>query len=205
MKRIILLFVALTLVTYTFAQLSERNFSIGPRVGVNFSKVTNADNADYKTGLVAGLTSTYSITENSGLTMDLLYSREGAETESEPQLSTEFDYLRFLLAYDIFFRDLGDRFRPKIYAGPTLGFLLSAENQVEGSETDIDVKENYNTLDVGLAVGLGFNLRIAGATWLNVDGRFLPGLTNIVDNKPSGADAIRNQSFQVSLGLAFGL
>ncbi|MFN7120077.1 MAG: porin family protein [Saprospiraceae bacterium] len=205
MKRLILLFVTLTLVTYTFAQLTERNFSIGPRVGVNFSKVSNTNNADYKSGLVAGLTSTYSITENSGLTFDALYSREGSETESEPQLATELDYLRFLLAYDLFFRDLGDRFRPKIYVGPTLGVLLSAENQIEGAENDVDVKENYNTLDVGLALGLGFNLRIGEATWLNVDGRYLPGLTNIIDNKPSGADAIRNQGFQLSLGLAFGL
>lgn len=61
MKRFILLFIALTLVTYTFAQLTERNFSIGPRVGVNFAKFTDVENADYKSGLVAGITSTYSI------------------------------------------------------------------------------------------------------------------------------------------------
>ena len=137
--------------------------------------------------------------------MDLLYSREGVETTSEPQVETGLDYLRFLLAYNIFFRDLEDDFRPKIYIGPNVGFLLSAENQIEGGDTEIDVKENYNTLDIGLTLGVGFNLRVGGSTWLNVDGRFQPGLTNIVDNKPSNVDAIRNQNFQISLGLAFGL
>jgi len=205
MKHLILLFVALTLVTTTFAQLTTSNFSIGPRVGVNFAKVTDTENADYKSGLVAGITSTYSISEKAGLTFDALYSREGSETDGTPEVNTELDYLRFLLAFDVFFRDLGDAFRPKLYAGPTLGVLLSAERQVEGADVDADVKDSYNTLDLGLAIGLGFNVRIAGETWLNVDGRFIPGLTNIIDNKPSGVDAIRNQNFQVSVGFAFGL
>lgn len=139
------------------------------------------------------------------MTVDLLYSREGVETTSEPQVETGLDYLRLLLAYDIFFRDQEDNFRPKIYVGPNVGLLLSAENQIEDGETEVDVKENYNTIDVGVTLGLGFNLRVGGETWLNVDGRFQPGLTNIIDNKPNGADAVRNQNFQVSLGLAFGL
>jgi len=206
MKRLILLFVALTLTTYTFAQITAKNFSIGPRVGVNFAKLTGdvADN-DTKTGLVAGVTSTYSITERSGLTMDLLYSREGFETNAQPQVQTGLDYLRFLLAYNVFFRNREDDFRPKLYVGPNVGLLLSAETQVENGDTEVDVKENFNTLDIGLTLGLGFNLRIGGDTWLNVDGRFQPGLSNIIDNKPNGQDAVRNQNFQISLGLAFGL
>jgi outer membrane protein W len=204
MKPLILLCFALTFATYTVAQ-NASNFSIGPRVGVNFAKFTNVDNADPKSGLVLGLTSTYSFNVRTGLTIDALYSREGNETSTTPQLQTGLDYLRFLVAYDIFFRDLEDNFRPKIYVGPNLGILLSAENQVEGSDNEVDVKDSYNTIDLGLTLGLGFNLRVGGETWLNVDGRFQPGLTNIINNKPSNIDAIRNQNFQVSVGLAFGL
>lgn len=204
MKRLNLLFLALALTTFAFAQ-GTKNFSLGPRVGVNLAQFTNVDNADSKSGLVAGLTSTYSINTRSGLTMDLLYSVEGVETKTEPQVQTDLDYIRFMLAYDIFFRDREDDFRPKIYIGPNVGVLLSAENQIEGADTEVDVKESYNTLDVGLTLGLGFNLRIGGETWLNVDGRYQPGLMNIIDNKPNGVDAVRNQNFQISLGLAFGL
>lgn len=205
MKPLILLCFALALVTHTFAQLTGENFSIGPRVGVNFAKFTNVDNADSKSGLVAGITSTYSINTRSGVTVDLLYSREGSETETTQQIETGLDYLRLLLAYDIFFRDQEDNFRPKIYIGPNLGLLLAANNKIEGAENEIDVKDNYNTIDVGLTLGAGFNFRVGGKSWLNVDGRFQPGLTNIINNKPSGVDAIRNQNFQVSVGLAFGL
>lgn len=206
MKHLILLFVALTLVTYTFAQvtLTERNFSIGPRVGVNWTKLTNTDNADYNTGIVAGLTSTYSILESAGLSLDALYSREGTSFTNATNQSTALDYLRFVLTFDYFFNDLADNFRPKIYVGPQLGVLLAANNQVEGAD-DVDVKDAYNTLDLGLALGLGFNVRVGTASWLNIDGRYIPGLTNIIADKPSGADAIHNQNFQLSVGLAFGL
>ncbi len=204
MKRLNLLVLALALTTFAFAQ-GTKNFSLGPRVGANFAKLTNVNNANSKSGLLAGITSTYSINERSGLTVDLLYSAEGVETKTEPQVETDLDYLRLMLAYDIFFRDFGDNFRPKIYLGPNVGVLLSADTKVEGSDTKVDVKDSYNTLDVGLTLGLGFNLRVGGETWLNVDGRYQPGFTNIINNKPSSADAVRNQNFQVSVGLAFGL
>lgn len=204
MKRLFLLFIAFLPALCLSAQLGK-NLSLGPRVGVNFAKFTSKDgidNSESKPGLVAGLTSTYSINTNTGITFDALYSREG---QSNSTFKTDLDYLRLMLAFNYFFRDQEDKFRPKIYVGPTLGFLLSAEDKLENGNDDIDVKETYNTIDIGLAVGLGFNYRVGGDTWLNVDGRFQPGLSNIIDNKPSGIDAIRNQNFQFSVGLAFGL
>lgn len=204
MKRLILLSIALLSVVCLSAQITK-NFSIGPRVGVNFATLTNTDNKQANIGIAAGITSTYSINTRTGLSFDALYSKEGVQTDSEPTIKTDLDYLRLGLAFNLFFRDLEDNFRPKIYVGPTLGFLLSAETEVEDDDSGTDIKDNFKSTDFGLMVGLGFNYRLGNNTWLNVDGRFLPGLTNVVENKPSGADAVRNQNLQFSIGLAFGL
>lgn len=204
MKRIILLFIALLPVLCLSAQVTK-NFSIGPRAGINFATLTNTDNKEANIGLVAGITSTYSINTRTGLTFDALYSQEGVQTNSSPTFQTDLDYLRLALAFDLFFLEQENSFRPKIYVGPTLGFLLSAETGLEDNDNGTDVKDNFKNTDFGLVVGLGFNYRLGNNTWLNVDGRFLPGLTDIIENKPSGADAIHNQNFQFSVGIAFGL
>jgi hypothetical protein len=62
---------------YILQAQSEDRFSIGPRGGVNFSTITNVDNVESITGLVLGLTSTYSLNEHTGITLDVLYSSEG--------------------------------------------------------------------------------------------------------------------------------
>ena len=58
--------------------LHKNRLSIGPRAGLNFATV-DAESASRVTGLAAGITSTYSINEGSGVSVDLLYSAEGYE------------------------------------------------------------------------------------------------------------------------------
>lgn len=204
MKRFLFIIIALLVPTALLIAQESTNFSIGPRVGINFSTFTNTDEADFKPGLSAGITSTYSINERTGLTFDALYSQEGSQYDANATtVKTNLDYIRLMLAFDVFFGDLGDRFRPKLYFGPTLGFLIDANTEIRNQETDI--MDNFKNTDFGLAAGLGFNYRVGSKQWLNVDARFQPGLTDIVENKPSGEDAVRNQTIQLSVGIAFGL
>lgn len=204
MKRFLLIITALALCASSmYAQeLTRANFSIGPRVGLNLSNLNNANNTEAKPGLVAGITSTYSITETSGLTFDVLYSQEGSQADVGAEMQTNLDYLRLALAYNQFFGDLGERFRPKIYVGPSLGFLTSAE--AKSGETETDIKGEFNNLDVGLLGGIGFNYRIGARQWLNVDGRYYLGLSDVTESRLPGEDPITNRTFQISVGVAFG-
>ena len=162
MKRTILFIIAIifTSTGASFGQLTNSNFSIGPRVGVNFSNVNNPDQAELLTGLAAGLTSTYSINENSGITVDLLYSGEGYKIGDT---KTNLNYLRIPILYNIFFGELGQAFRPKVFLGPQVGFLMSAESG------GTSIKENTKGVSLGLGAGLGFNYRINDRMWLNTD------------------------------------
>ena len=68
------------LLTISFALIPSaasgqiNNFSIGPRVGINIANVSNIDNSKSLVGPVVGITSTYSFSETSGITLDILYS-----------------------------------------------------------------------------------------------------------------------------------
>ena len=179
-----------------YGQLTNSNFSLGPRLGVNFSNVSNPDEAEGLAGLVAGLTSTYSINENSGITADLLYSGEGYQNDGS---ELRLNYLRVPVLYNIFFGELGQSFRPKVYLGPQLGFLLSAESG------NTDVKDNMSNFSFGIGAGLGFNYQLSDRMWLNTDLRSFFDLTDIRDNPPSSSDKYAIRNIQLSVGVAWGL
>jgi hypothetical protein len=175
------------------AQVGDQT-SIGPRVGVNFSNVSNVEDSESLTGLAIGLTSTYSISESTGLTIDLLYSGEGYKIgENELRL----DYLQIPILFDLFFGELGDKFRPKIYAGLQPGFLLNASNNGN------DIDDVFNGFNIAVAGGLGFNYRVGSRIWLNTDLRAALGLSDIRED--AIGDKVANSNIQLSLGLAYGL
>ncbi|GAB5554307.1 MAG: hypothetical protein Sapg2KO_38980 [Saprospiraceae bacterium] len=171
------------------AQFKNR-LSIGPRAGLNFATV-DAESAKRVTGLAAGITSTYSINEGSGVSVDLLYSAEGYE---QGGIEYDLNYFKIPLAYNVFFGSLGEKFRPKVYLGLVPGFLLNAE--VNGT----DVADQYTSTTFDALGGLGFNYRLASRIWLNTDLRFYLGLNDI-----SETTSIKNQNIQFTLGVAYGI
>lgn len=174
---------------------AQDNFSLGPRVGLNFSNVSNVDNSKSLTGLVAGLTTTYSISEGTGLTVDALVSHEGYEISD---VENRLTYLQIPILFNIFLGELGDAFRPKVYAGVVPGFLLGAK------VNDVKVnKDGLNSFNLGIGGGLGFNTRVASRIWLNADLRAHLGLSDIVENNNGDKAALSN--IQPSIGLAYGL
>ncbi len=180
----------------THAQIKDQ-ISVGPRGGVNFSNVSNVDNSESVTGLLLGLTSTYSISERSGVTLDILYSQEGYELASN---KFKLNYLQIPIYYNVFFGTLGSEFRPKVYLGVVPGFLLDGKFNDE----DLD-KDGLNSFVVAALGGLGFNYRVAPRIWLNTDLRANVGLSHLGDEKLDNEDAIANRTFSLSVGLAYGL
>lgn len=174
------------------------NFSIGPRIGLNLAKVSNVDESSAIVGLALGVTSTYSISQNSGVTLDILYSQEGYEDENSDQ-EIHFDYLQVPMYFDVFFGELGEAFRPKIYAGVSLGFLLSAK------AGQMDIKEDVSSTAFSLTGGLGFNYRLSNRVWLNTDLRSFWGLSDIPEDASPDVDTVAARNLQFSVGIAFGL
>ena len=191
---------ALLMTVLTFSQLNAQGkdrISIGPRGGVNISNVTNVDESQTVTGLALGLTSTYSFNERTGLTLDVLYSVEGYKAPFEKY---KLRYLQVPVYFDFFFGKLGNRFRPKVYAGASPAFFLG------GTLNELDINQPYYTKVIIHATGgLGFNYRIANRIWLNTDARAFIGLNDIRQNEVATGSGVYPRTFQFTLGLAYGL
>jgi outer membrane protein W len=191
------------LLTLCFALISPaaigqiNNFSFGPRAGINIANVSNLDNSKSLVGPAFGLTSTYSFSETSGITLDVLYSGEGYELSSGTKVKT--NYLQVPIYYDLFFGKLGEAFRPKVYIGLAPGFLLS------GKSGDTDISDNFNGVVLSITGGLGFNYRISQKVWLNADARSYLGLSDIRDKALQTGDKVAGRNVQLSAGVAFGL
>ncbi len=191
---------ALLMTVFAFSQLSAQGkdrISIGPRGGVNISNVTNVEESQSVTGLAIGLTSTYSFNERTGLSLDVLYSVEGYKAPFEKY---KLRYLQVPIYFDFFFGQLGNRFRPKVYAGVSPAFFLG------GTLNELDINQPYYSNFIFNAVGgLGFNYRIANRIWLNADARALIGLNDIRSDNVATGDAVNPRTYQFTLGLAYGL
>jgi outer membrane protein W len=126
-----------------------------------------------------------------------LYSGEGYALDGN---DLHLNYLQIPIYFDLFFGQLGDKFRPKVYAGFAPGFLLNAKNN------DVKVnKDVFNSVNLALSGGLGFNYRLASRVWLNTDLRAFLGLNDIRDKSLQNGDKNANSTIQLSLGLAYGL
>ena len=175
--------------------IAQDDFSLGPRVGLNFSSISNVDDSKSLTGLVIGLTTTYSINEATGLTVDILGSHEGY---SVGETDFKISYLQIPILFDVFFGELGSAFRPKVYVGVTPGFLLGAKID----DDKIDDLDDFNKFNLGITGGLGFNARVASRIWLNADLRANLGMSDITDGE---GDKHKLSNVQPSIGLAYGL
>ncbi|MBI1805060.1 MAG: PorT family protein [Ignavibacteriae bacterium] len=117
-----------------------------------------------------------------------------------------------------------DNFRPIVFAGPNVGFLLSAKNEWERYDAQqqgiipasIDVTERYNSIDLSLDFGVGGEYQISPSVSLLADARYSLGLIDLnnihVINYlacPScpyiGISTIKSYGIQILVGTLFSL
>lgn len=186
----------------SYAQASDKTWSIGPELGVNFAKFGNdADQTDYNTGLVLGGFLTYSIRNTHAFTAKVLFSQKGAKDESS-DTRIHLNYVEVPVVVRLFFNRDG-AIRPNIFAGPSFGFLTGVKGRVGDSDYEdvSNYEDTYNDFDFGLGFGLGLSFRVAEEMYFIIDTRYTYGLSDIAK---SGAD-VNNQAIAVSAGLSFGL
>lgn len=179
-----------------FTAVAQSKFSLGPNAGFGHSWVSNTDKAKFKLAANAGLALVYSATEHFGIGLDAKYSYEGVKTGSGTSGSLDLNYFRIPLKAIYFFNNYGNQFRPKIFAGPSFGFLSS------GKRNDIDEKSLYNSSDFGITAGAGFNYRLVSNSWFTADLNYLHGLSDVTKND---APKNHNRNLQLNVGVNFGL
>ncbi|MCA0238707.1 MAG: PorT family protein [Bacteroidetes bacterium] len=201
MKKV--LFILATVFTGYIAQAQVQSF--GPTAGFNYAWLSDLSNASGRPSFNAGFTYNYSILESAGIGIEARYSEEGVKQDiGNATLTTKLNYIRVPLKFQYFFGKLGQDFRPKVFVGPSFGFLVGGKSEIRSGETTttINSKDVYEGFDAGLHAGAGFNYRLAERTWLNFDVAYTHGLIDVAGSK-SGSDA-QNRLVNVNLGVAFG-
>lgn len=200
--KVLLMAIMLASIAFTSVAQSAKVWSIGPELGGSFSKHgKDGDESDYKLGLVGGGFVTYSIEDTWAFTAKVLFSQKGAQSD-DGNYKEQLNYVEIPTLARIFFNREGT-VRPNVFLGPSFGFLTGAKVKVDdGDYEDVeDFKDSYETFDLGLAMGLGLNIRVANEMYLIIDARYTYGLTDI----SVGSANVNNQAVAVSAGLSFGI
>ena len=178
-------------------------WSIGGEIGPSFSRFGgDAEDQQFKSGLLVGGFLTYSVVNNFAVTFKALYSQKGTRFDDEGVIIKQsLNYLELPLIGRFFLNREG-RFRPNIFVGPSVGVLLGVKNKRgEGDfiSAPAEQRKNFSDFDLGLTGGLGLNYEILNETRILVDARYTYGLTDIAN-----PGKINNNALGVTLGMSFG-
>jgi hypothetical protein len=218
MKKIVLLLFMLMI----GGAVSAQTLTMGPKIGINWSDLIGADSSKVRSGITAGDLFVYSTMGHFGLGVDIMYSVKGAKYTRITNFATtterwdyklRLNYLEVPIQAIVFLAGDTSRFRPKVAIGPYIGILFNPRQTVEyqrstdGVSTtvtrNVNVSDLYKTFDLGGVLTVGFNYRLLGRTWLNVDARYGMGFTNIEKEPVIGGlnSKARNSTFSVLVGL----
>ena len=190
MKRILSVALAAMLLTTT---ATAQNVNIGVKAGLNLYNVNNDNNVEYdtKTGFHLGLLGHIHLAPQLAFQPEVVFSTQGAKYSvgnSETKLNLSYVNVPLMVQYMF---DNGFR----LQAGPQVGFLVAAKS--ETNNVEIDVKDNFETVDFAIGAGLGY---VHPASGFGVDARYNLGLININDNSPVKST---NRGFQLGVFYLF--
>ncbi len=184
----------------TVTSFAQQNLSFGPMLGGNASTLRgDVGSTKARPGLNAGLFINYSSDSRLGFKAELLYTGMGTYYNNSEQ-ERNLTYLQLPVMGVLYLNEKGKAFRPKIFAGPYLSYLLSAKDH-QGKDYNT-VNEDFEKIDVGLKAGAGFNYRLNNKVWLNTELYVIGGIADI---SPDKNVRIRNQSLGLNVGLSFPL
>ena len=185
MKKLVLIFSATFLFSITnYAQQTH----FGLKAGVNFTNLKQDPEEDLqtKTGFHIGGLAHIHISDRFAVQPEVMYSTQGTKLDN---FTAKRDYINVPVLAQFMF---GEGFR--LQTGPQAGFLISAKNKTDDTETDVnDVLE---TFDFSWVVGASY-LFPAG---IGIDARYNHGITDTYENTSVEQ---RNRVFQVGLFYQF--
>lgn len=188
---------------------AQDNLSLGPSAGFGHTWLSNSSNTGYQPAGNLGLSLVYSPLTHWGFGADLKWSIEGGKTSTDNNsVRTRLDYIRIPVKAYYFFGEYGQRLRPKVALGPSMGFLVGGTRETETVDGDvkhitkIKAKEVANSFDIGLATAAGINYRLVERTWLNLDLNYYHGFSDVSKNENIEQ---HNRNIGINVGVTFGI
>ena len=219
LERVVVVTCVLILVAGT---ASAATWHYGARAGLNLPNLRGDIEGllapDWHPGLAAGGFAEADVSPSTSIVLEVDYVQKGADYRqivtdaaanfTEPNASLELSYVEVPILARLHL--LKERaITPFIEAGPTFGFALGATQKADGS-SDIDLKGELKTMDVGLALGVGFRF-LAPFGRVDFETRYGTGFGDLWDrttpvtypgpSSPGDVESI-NHGFQFTLALS---
>jgi hypothetical protein len=197
MKKVSLIFALfLAFSLQSQAQNEDRRGGIGIRAGAGFFSFggENASNNDYdnRVGYHVGLYNSFFLGSSIAIEPGVFYSFKGTQNEDFANSRAVLNYVDIPVLLRLYVTD-----GLNIFLGPQVSFLTSSrfEGDLFGSTVAFDT-ESIRSTDMGLLLGLGYNL----PKGLNIQASYNYGLSPVFKN--SNLD-VYNRGYQLSLGFTF--
>jgi hypothetical protein len=152
-----------------------QNENFGIKVCLNLYNISqdNGPKFDQKAGYHFGILAHIHVTDRFAMQPEIVYSVQGGKySVSGIETKVNLDYVNVPVLFQYMF-DNGFR----LQAGPQVGFLNKAESRAGDVHTS--VKGNFESIDFGLAMGVGY---VNPPTGFGFDIRYNVGLTDINAN-----------------------
>jgi hypothetical protein len=194
MKKLFVLAAALCITTAAF---SQAQFSIGIKAGPNFANIDTesslGSNYDNRTGFHGGAFALLKFTKI-GIQPEILFSQQGSKfVYNNKDVEANYNYFNIPVIVKLY-----TVAGINLQVGPQFGFVAGGEqkatDRATGVESTEEAKDVLKGSDISAALGVGWDLPFG----LSLDARYNLGLSDV--NKNSGAESIKNQVWQVSVG-----
>jgi len=202
-------------------KVASQSLFIGPKAGLNLSRLNGLSDGRTRPGTVVGLSVTWEKFHNVGFNADFLISSKGARRTGQINTdsfnlkwnsSLNLIYLEIPLLAELYLAKKEQSFRPKIFGGLSTAFKLEASESmryikdysdgVYESFSGSQIKSGtYKKNDVGIICGAGFQYRIGDRAKFIFDARYTYGLTNIQSNSQS--TSLKNRAVSILLGIHY--
>ena len=191
MKKIVLVFVFALFVA--FESSAQAGFRLGLKGGLNFANVDTNFDTEARTGFHAGAIATIKLAKFA-VQPEIILSKQGTSFDFDgSDLESNYTYVNVPILAKLYL--IGGL---NLQAGPQFGFLASAKQDILDEAGNIEdcreVKDQLKGTDISVGLGAGWDLPFG----LTIDARYNLGLSDVSDQ--DGADDIKNQVFQISVG-----
>jgi len=203
MKKLFTIFLVVASCSTAFSQ-EKGNFEYGFNIGLNVSGVTVGTNytSDSKIGFNVGAFGDYFFSDRWSIKAKLNFDQKGwnggyfSNNNVGSLTNYRYDYLTVPVMANWHF---GRKRNWYLNFGPYVGFLIDAKE----TNLDIDLKDLSESIDAGLALGIGVKIPVTDKIKILLEVDSQSGLADIIKNNQGGSTT--NNRSSLNAGFVFGL
>ena len=197
------LLLAIAAIAFSAASTQAQTTSFGLKGGMTASNMKMSSNGmsvslTTKIGFYAGALAEIGVSEKFAIQPELFYSSMGAKikvTDSGMSASATENLGYINLPILAKYKSQGF----SVFAGPQIGYLLSAKLKSTDDSQTIDDKDEYKPIEVSGVLGVGYTL----ANGFGIDARYQVGLSNIAKDAGGSDASVKNSAFMVGVHYFF--